>query len=142
METPYSHFVPVSNTTYLVTVTAYENKCPVSDFYCPQTGLTVPFSSLAQLLLTMEQTMDLNNYPQRSTEARTFRPSMKITGGQPVGWEHNRSALATFRFNILFRQNASWQGSIIWNDRNMESHFRSVLELIILLDDALTSSLS
>lgn len=141
MEATSPRFVPVSNTTYLVTVTAYGNKCPSGELYCPQTGRTVPFASLTQLLLTMDQTMDLTNYPQRSTEARTFRPSGKAAGGSSASAESDKPPLATFKINILFRQNASWQGVIIWNECSMESHFRSVLELIGLMDDALTASL-
>ena len=46
---------------------------------------------------------------------------------------------ATFAVKILFRQNASWQGSITWLDGKMEQSFRSVFELILLMDNALQS---
>ena len=35
---------------------------------------------------------------------------------------------------IMFRQNSSWQGTVTWVDGKMEESFRSVLELIILMD--------
>ena len=47
--------------------------------------------------------------------------------------------LATFYVRILFRQNASWQGSVAWLEGGSEQRFRSVLELLLLLDSALTS---
>ena len=51
------------------------------------------------------------------------------------------SAIATFQISILFRQNASWQGNVLWVDENMESQFRSALELVSLMDNALSVSL-
>ena len=50
----------------------------------------------------------------------------------------NRSgAVATFSMRILFRQNSSWQGSLTWIEGNQEEYFRSVLELIVLMENAL-----
>ena len=48
-----------------------------------------------------------------------------------------RGEAATFALRILFRQNASWQGSITWLEGEAEQSFRSVLELILLMDSAL-----
>ena len=48
-------------------------------------------------------------------------------------------ALATFQSTVLFRQNASWQGSLIWREKELDAPFRSVLELIGLIDNALSS---
>ncbi|MBQ6876068.1 MAG: hypothetical protein IJN46_07520 [Lachnospiraceae bacterium] len=47
---------------------------------------------------------------------------------------------ATFSVQILFRQNASWQGSVLWVERKIEESFRSVLELLLLIDNALSST--
>ena len=47
-------------------------------------------------------------------------------------------AVETFSLRILFRRNASWQGSLAWDSR--EEPFRSVLELLFLLDAALRES--
>ena len=44
---------------------------------------------------------------------------------------------ATFEMRILFRQHASWQGELLWLEKNTRQYFRSVLELITLLDSAL-----
>ena len=38
---------------------------------------------------------------------------------------------------ILFRQNASWQGSVLWREGGQEERFRSALELVLLMDSAL-----
>lgn len=44
---------------------------------------------------------------------------------------------ATFVIHVQFRQNATWQGTIQWVDEKKEQHFRSTLEMLRLLDDAL-----
>ena len=46
----------------------------------------------------------------------------------------NSRAIATFNISVLFRQNASWQGSIVWVEKAAESQFRSVFELITQID--------
>ncbi|MGI6193011.1 MAG: hypothetical protein ACOYI3_05565 [Christensenellales bacterium] len=43
----------------------------------------------------------------------------------------------TFVVRVLFRQNATWQGTVTWIEGNKTQHFRSMLELIHLLEDAL-----
>ena len=48
-----------------------------------------------------------------------------------------RGALASFSIRLLFRQNASWQGILTWIEGGQEQYFRSVLELVLLMDNAL-----
>jgi len=48
-----------------------------------------------------------------------------------------RGAKATFELKILFRQHTSWQGTVVWREKKTEHSFRSVLELVLLLDSAL-----
>lgn len=43
----------------------------------------------------------------------------------------------TFLIDIYNRQNATWQGTVTWVNRNEKQHFRSALELIKLIDSAL-----
>ena len=51
--------------------------------------------------------------------------------------ELTRGSAATFEMRVLFRQNASWQGELLWLEKNTRQSFRSVLELITLMDSAL-----
>ena len=37
---------------------------------------------------------------------------------------------------VIFRQNASWQGSVTWLEEEKEENFRSVLELVLLMHSA------
>ena len=38
---------------------------------------------------------------------------------------------------VLFRQHASWQGELLWLEKDARQSFRSALELITLMDSAL-----
>ena len=42
---------------------------------------------------------------------------------------------ATFYLKVLFRQNASWQGTVKWMETGQEEPFRSVLELLLMMDN-------
>ena len=44
----------------------------------------------------------------------------------------------TFLVEVVDQQNASWQGSVKWINTGKKENFRSALELIRLLDSALT----
>ena len=44
----------------------------------------------------------------------------------------------TFIVNIKRQDNASWQGELTWADKNLKQNFRSTLELIKMMDEALS----
>ncbi len=48
--------------------------------------------------------------------------------------ETNKS---TFVVKINNKQNGTWQGRVIWAEENRTEYFRSLLELINLMDEAL-----
>ena len=43
----------------------------------------------------------------------------------------------TFIVHVLYRQNATWQGEVVWADKKKKQRFRSALELLKLMDSAL-----
>jgi hypothetical protein len=95
-----------------------------------------PFHSLVQLIVETERCLDEANFPQSYTAKRTFSPlpEFQVSGTGPGG----SGQLATFDIRLLFRQHASWQGTVSWVEGHSEESFRSVLELILLLDSALS----
>ena len=121
----------------VVCVDSYENGVPAGRFYNPFFPGGKTFSSLTQFLIGMEKTLDEMNFPQPFAAVRSFAAP---AGPQADRWaeqERQRGEAATFALRILFRQNASWQGSITWLEGEAEQSFRSVLELILLMDSAL-----
>lgn len=49
----------------------------------------------------------------------------------------NIQCLATLRIRVLFQENHTWQGLLAWEERELEASFRSVWDLIQLLDEVL-----
>lgn len=106
------------------------------------------FPDSATLVIEMERFYDAIGYPQAATKTRKF---MERKGGRIPAKEHMavisdgqdliqlRGNLATFLVGVTSRQNASWQGQVTWADKNITKNFRSTLELIKLMDGAITS---
>ena len=46
----------------------------------------------------------------------------------------------TFEVSVKFLRNSTWQGEIHWLEKDQKQNFRSVLEMIKLLDEALAES--
>lgn len=96
------------------------------------------FGSLMEFFCEMEQLLDQTLPMQAFTERRTFR-SVPFAPQQQSAMTRTPGRLATFIVRILFRQNASWQGSVVWVEGRQEERFRSALELVLLMDSALTA---
>jgi len=47
------------------------------------------------------------------------------------------STIGTFEISVKFTQNSTWQGHIHWIEKNRRQNFRSALELLKLMDEAL-----
>ena len=43
----------------------------------------------------------------------------------------------TFVVRVDMRERATWQGQVIWTNRNRKQYFRSSLELLRLMEDAM-----
>lgn len=96
-----------------------------------------PFSSLSQLLIKVEQLLDEQQMPQSYTEPRTFSSMLEPSPSGSSPSRVRRGARATFELQVIFRQHTSWQGLLQWREGNLEQSFRSVLELVLLMDSAL-----
>lgn len=127
---------PWNRQTMLVCVDSYENGVPRGQMFLPgQTGER--FGSLSQLLIRGQQLYEQSGGVQSYTTPRVFALAKPLTPVPCVGTEPTRGSAATFEMRILFRQNASWQGELLWLEKNVRQNFRSVLEMITLMDSAL-----
>ena len=96
------------------------------------------FANLMQLVLALEDMLEQLNYPEAFAQPRRgWDGAVRLPQLPPA--KEMRGSLATFRLRLLFRQNASWQGCVHWLEPGCEQSFRSVLELLMLLDSALRS---
>ena len=48
------------------------------------------------------------------------------------------SVKGTFEISVKFTHNSTWQGQIHWIEKNQKQNFRSALEMLKLMDEALS----
>ena len=110
------------------------------------------FTSLLQMIEKMEEIFDTKGFPESFMTPRTFGvpkhstkthevggiDDMKDIGSSAALFEQGDSK-STFEITVKFRQNATWQGQILWAERNLRQNFRSVLEMLKLMDEALSA---
>lgn len=123
---------------HVVCVDSYDNGVLVGRIYSPHWDVE-SFSSLSQFLIRMEALLDEMQMPQSYTVPRKFSTLLQPEPERPVSSPVRKGAKATFELQVIFRQNTSWQGILLWREQNREHSFRSVLELVILMDSALRS---
>ena len=119
-----------------VCVDSYEDGILRGRFYSPD-GSAWNFRSLSRFLVLMEELLEQRNEPQSDTVRRSFSALLQPEDGELSRNPILRGHQATFELQILFRQHTSWQGILVWKEQHREQSFRSVLELILLMDSAL-----
>lgn len=115
--------IPCQSREVLVTVFSYNNGRMEGYLQHPRLESRACVRSLAELFLILNSLLDMENCPNR--------PLPLI----PV--ESNGDHMAVFRIQVLFREHHTWQGRLVWEDEKREAVFRSVLELIQLMDEIL-----
>lgn len=121
------------------------------------------FTGLADAILKMDAMMDHLGSPQATQESRKFtRPEKKPRRSSaqqqdrrqqrtpespklarqywpPDSFQCEDDNVLVFFVRVRFRQHSSWQGDINWRNDGQKVQFRSVLELLHLLQSALES---
>lgn len=123
--------------TTLVCVDDYQDSILRGRMYNPYFPEGKTFRSLMEFLRAMEELLDEMQFPQSFTVARTFADPPQMKAGSPPEQKVQEGRCATFAVRVLFRQNASWQGSVTWLESGRDESFRSALELVFLMDSAL-----
>ena len=124
------------NRKTLVCVDSYEKGILEGRFY-NNLWEADSFESMSQFLCKMEAMLDDQQMPQSYTRKRTFNGLLDPPESRLPPPRVRRGKKATFELKVIFRQNTSWQGVIVWLERQWEQSFRSVLEMILLMDSAL-----
>lgn len=98
---------------------------------------TEQFEGLAQFLVKMDAMLDDQQIPQAYTSLRAFSDTFLPRDNEFRPGQIGKGELATFEVKVLFRQHSSWQGTLLWREKRKEQNFRSVLELVLLMDSAM-----
>lgn len=123
--------------TTVVCVDSYDEHVLRGRLYNPHQPEGIAFRSVMEFLLRMEDLLDDMHFPQSFSAVRVLRRSAGADSGIASAAERQEGQRATFAVRVLFRQNASWQGSLTWLKEGKEESFRSVLELLLLMHSAL-----
>lgn len=119
-----------------ICIDSYEDGILRGRFYGSD-GSAQAFPSLSRFLMLMEEMLEATNEPQSDTLRRSFS-ALLLQPNSGIHWNSiPKGSLATFELQVLFRQHSSWQGLLFWKEQHREQSFRSVLELILLMDSAL-----
>lgn len=138
----------------LIRIYSYENTILTGSITNAYLNQTFFFHDVLEMASILEQIYDTLSFPQSSLSYRSFRPTnrkhkqdstyMKAGGDfmnmnkMPPELE-NTPEKASFLVHVQFRQHATWQGNITWVDKGVTQQFRSVLEMIRLMTDAVES---
>ena len=124
--------------TTIICIDNYDERVPTGRFYnqyCPD---GISFHGAIDLLKKIETILDENKASQSFSALRSFAEKPRVSVLTSSGETSCKGKVATFATKVLFRQNASWQGSVSWIEGQREEPFRSVLELLLLVDSAIS----
>ena len=121
----------------LICVDSYCNRVPKGRIYNPYLENGVEFTGVIELLDNIEKLLLELQAPQEFSVRRAFRVNDEIKTQLYTCDNVKVGKIATFSLVVLFRQNASWQGSVAWHEGRTEESFRSVLEFLMLMDSAM-----
>ena len=136
-------FIPREMKTTIIKVYSYQNKNIQGILYNPFFKNELVFENMMQLVTMVERISDSIVFPQKAMSLRQFSDTAENDSSDSFDFETTADfsghiPMATFELEILFRQNASWQGNIIYAEQNLSSSFRSLLELLTLMDSVLS----
>ena len=114
------------------------------------------FDEPAQILRAMESLYDAMSFPFPNTTMRTFGAghaagtcaAVHRTAGRTAPEERTtimsdkellekHGDLGTFIVRVQQRQNSTWQGRITWMDEDKSVNFRSIWEMVHLIEEAI-----
>ncbi|WP_078038550.1 hypothetical protein [Oribacterium sp. C9] len=117
----------------------------------------VKFDSSKDMLNKLDEIYDDWGFPEASDKARSFiarrpagnqrsmpmDPKKRLVNmakeRKPRDISGEKGKKASFYVLTEMRQHASWQGRAIWIEKDKEIEFKSALELLFFIDDALNT---
>jgi len=127
--------------TTLICVDTYDGGAMSGRVYVPGMDGAGVFENLMQLLALIDGMPDETIFP------KTFSAGCESAGAVPgpvtvKDTSGRKGRLCTFEVKIMFRQNSSWQGRVAWIESGSQESFRSVLELVLLINNALEATVN
>ena len=96
----------------------------------------------------MKELYDMLDFPRLANNERSFlgtprhyverKEWIKVMSDDELLNQHGY--LDTFIVRVQHRENSTWQGRITWSDKNKTLNFRSIWEMVHLMEDAIAST--
>ena len=118
-------FIPVRSQEFVLQIDDYQGGAAKGRLYHRRCPAGEMFSGAADIILKIENILDIEEGPAPEPCDLTAPP------------ETGRGELATVRLEVLFRKNSTWQGKLVWQEQNVETGYRSVMELILIVHEIL-----
>ena len=116
----------------------------------------IAFDGMTDFMMKLEELFDEWDFPQRGLAPRGFKKGSRDDIGYSKKNHHDKlpievisetngvrnvqnkkGKLGTFVIQVVYRQDATWQGHVIHQEKNEKIDFVSALELIKIMDRAL-----
>ena len=137
----------VNASTFVVRVNNTGNPCMEGRIEHLLSGDVQQYRSIMEFIHLIRQKLEETGFPQPATKIRTWKEGRvkNMAGGLSMEKRDNTEQQislggSTFLVRIQFQQNTSWQGTIQWLDGKQTKSFRSLLELILLINDTMEKS--
>ena len=111
---------------------------------------SIDFNGVSEMLTIMDDLYDEWDFPQRGLEKREFYRSREIETAneeqeelvidkiqEKFGVRNIQNKSGTIIVQVKFRQNATWQGTVIHSETNKKEDFESAMRLVSIIDDAI-----
>ena len=115
------------------------------EFYHAYSETGVRVESIEELIFGLEEFYNGLNFPHPGTNLRSFNPEKtdiiqykerkRVMQDDKLLSKHGD--LGTFIIRVQHRQNSSWQGRLTWMDQDKTVYFRSIWEMMQLIESAL-----
>lgn len=116
-------------------------------FYHSYSTEPVHFTNVDVLIFSMDELFNKLKFPYPANSERRFRDinnndslsveKEKVMDDDKLLQKHGD--IGTFIVRVQHRQNSSWQGRITWTEENKTIQFRSIWEMIKLIESAVNS---
>lgn len=133
----------------VITVEKVEDGVVSGNLYNAYLPMPIPFTSLESMLIKMNGVYDRLGYPQAGFEMRSFYKAESVKNQEPLQqyWDigtyaEGKGTKAVFYVQVRYRQQATWQGTVVWREGRREENFRSALELLFLIHSALEADVA
>lgn len=142
-------FAPAGATKVLVLINGTMFGEPQGVWMSPYCEGANQYNSFMELIMSIDGFYTEHGYLQRTMQPRSFEKNQERSSLKEVEatrymtddlFTDNKAEKATFLVQVLFRQNATWQGKIKWIESGEETKFRSTLEMLKLMDEAITKT--